>query len=129
MESIRQLGIINAVLISVDLSTRSTPSTMANLLTLIEVFADLRQSCFLCFTKWNVNGVVADWLTPLKTYMRKNRRVNDPTKLKGDPPSYAEMYKAYTAYVARSMSNEQDGGGFAKLATFLAFFESRVVWM
>lgn len=51
-ETITKLKVINNILISFDTNTRATPATMANQLTLIELFRDLRNSCFLILTKW-----------------------------------------------------------------------------
>jgi hypothetical protein len=41
-ESILKLRLINNIIISYDLNTRATPATMANQLTLVELFAELK---------------------------------------------------------------------------------------
>jgi hypothetical protein len=41
-ESILKLQLINNIIISYDLNTRATPATMANQLTLVELFAELK---------------------------------------------------------------------------------------
>lgn len=127
-ESIRQMGIINNILISNDLTSRSTPAATANLLTLCELFTTLRRSCFVVFTKWNTNAVLSEWNLPLKKWVKKYRRARSLDRITTDPPSYEELYRAYCTYLLRSLNNRQDGGAFAKVAMFLSFFESRVIW-
>lgn len=128
-ESVRSMGVINVVLLSFDTSTRTTPAMMANQLTLMELFSEIRRSCFLCFTKWNTNSVISEWNVPLNRWIRKWRRVKNIEDITEDPPSYTTMYEAYSMYLIRTLVNGQDGGAFAKLVTFLSFFESRCVWM
>lgn len=128
-ESVHRMGIINNILISMDLASRQTPAAMANQLTLMELFSEVRTSCFLILTKWNTNSVQAEWNKPLRTWMRKWRRAKQLQDISEDPPSYHEMYQAYCSYIVTSMNNEEDGGSFSKMGTFLAFFESRVLWM
>mmetsp|Transcript_4345 Transcript_4345/g.4878 ORF Transcript_4345/g.4878 Transcript_4345/m.4878 type:complete len:601 (+) Transcript_4345:277-2079(+) len=128
-ESVNKMGIINNVLISFDLANRQTPAVMANQLTLMELFGELRSSCFLIFTKWNTNSVQSEWNTPLKKWVRKWRRKRRIEDITEDPPSYPEMYKAYCDYIVSSLANQEDGGSFSKMGTFLAFFEARVLWM
>eukprot|EP00511_Aplanochytrium_stocchinoi_P003812 CAMPEP_0204823766 /NCGR_PEP_ID=MMETSP1346-20131115/1844_1 /ASSEMBLY_ACC=CAM_ASM_000771 /TAXON_ID=215587 /ORGANISM="Aplanochytrium stocchinoi, Strain GSBS06" /LENGTH=658 /DNA_ID=CAMNT_0051950555 /DNA_START=178 /DNA_END=2155 /DNA_ORIENTATION=+ len=128
-ESVNKMGIINNVLISFDLANRQTPAVMANQLTLMELFTELRRSSFLIFTKWNTNSVQSEWNTPLKKWVRKWRRTRRIEDIKEDPPSYHEMYQAYCNYIVSSMVNDEDGGSFSKMGTFLLFFEARVLWM
>ena len=128
-ESVYRMGIINNILISMDLASRQTPAAMANQLTLMELFSEVRTSCFLILTKWNTNSVQAEWNKPLRTWMRKWRRARNIEDITEEPPSYHEMYQAYCNYIVSSMNNEEDGGSFSKMGTFLAFFESRVLWM
>lgn len=128
-ESVHRMGIINNILISMDLASRQTPAAMANQLTLMELFSEVRTSCFLILTKWNTNSVQAEWNKPLRTWVRKWRKAKRLADIKEDPPCYHEMYQAYCSYIVTSMNNEQDGGSFSKMGTFLAFFESRVLWM
>ncbi|GBG30796.1 Immune-associated nucleotide-binding protein 7 [Hondaea fermentalgiana] len=127
-ESIRQMGIINNILVSNDLTSRSTPAATANLLTLCELFTSLRRSCFVVFTKWNTNAVLSEWNAPLKRWVKKYRRARSMDRITTDPPSYDELYRAYCNYLLKSLTNRQDGGAFAKVAMFLSFFESRVIW-
>ncbi|GBG28930.1 Immune-associated nucleotide-binding protein 7 [Hondaea fermentalgiana] len=127
-ESISKLRIINNVLISFDTNTRATPATMANELTLMELFGEMRQSCFLVFTKWNTNAVQVEWNTPLRKWCRRWRRADTIEEITEDPPSYADMYAAYTRYILEAMNNDEDAGAFSKMGTFLSFFEARVVW-
>jgi len=128
-ESILKLKVINNVLISFDLIQRATPATMANQLTLISLFDELRESCFLCFTKWNTNSVMSEWNTPLRLWIRKHRKAKTVEEISEDPPSYECMYQAYCTYIVSSLANEEDGGSFSKMGTYLAFFEARVLWM
>mmetsp|Transcript_14965 Transcript_14965/g.29117 ORF Transcript_14965/g.29117 Transcript_14965/m.29117 type:complete len:826 (+) Transcript_14965:128-2605(+) len=127
-ESISKLRIINNVLISFDTNTRATPATMANELTLMELFGEMRQSCFLVFTKWNTNAVQVEWNQPLRAWCRRWRRADTVEEIDEEPPSYADMYAAYTKYILRAMNNDEDAGAFSKMGTFLSFFEARVVW-
>ncbi|CAK9024831.1 BTB/POZ domain-containing protein KCTD7 [Durusdinium trenchii] len=128
-ESILKMGIINNILISFDVNARTTPAMMANQLTLIELFSELRRSCFLVFTKWNTNAVQVEWNKPLRDWVRKWKRARTEEEITEDPPSYEAMYKAYCRYVIEALANEMDGGAFSKMGTFLAFFEARVLWM
>jgi len=128
-ESIQTMGIINNILISYDLTSRTTPSSMANLLTLCEIFKFTARSCFVCFSKFNTNSVLSEWNMPLRKWIQKYRRTKNIEDIKTEPPTYAEMYDAYTQYLIKSLANKFDGGAFAKIATFLTFFESRVLWM
>eukprot|EP00510_Aplanochytrium_minuta_P000266 CAMPEP_0184022102 /NCGR_PEP_ID=MMETSP0954-20121128/10381_1 /TAXON_ID=627963 /ORGANISM="Aplanochytrium sp, Strain PBS07" /LENGTH=428 /DNA_ID=CAMNT_0026304363 /DNA_START=364 /DNA_END=1650 /DNA_ORIENTATION=- len=128
-ESILKLEVINNVLISFDLNLRATPATMANQLTLVTLFSELRQSCFLCFTKWNTNSVMHEWNFPLRVWVKKYRRAASVAEITEDPPSYEEMYQAYCTYIVSSLANEDDGGAFSKMGSYLAFFEARVLWM
>mmetsp|Transcript_16644 Transcript_16644/g.19972 ORF Transcript_16644/g.19972 Transcript_16644/m.19972 type:complete len:558 (-) Transcript_16644:1521-3194(-) len=128
-ESILKLEVINNVLISFDLNLRATPATMANQLTLIALFNELRPSCFLCFTKWNTNSVMHEWNTPLRLWVKKYRRAATVEEITEDPPSYEIMYQKYCTYIVSSLANEEDGGAFSKMGSYLAFFEARVLWM
>mmetsp|Transcript_1679 Transcript_1679/g.2640 ORF Transcript_1679/g.2640 Transcript_1679/m.2640 type:complete len:563 (-) Transcript_1679:618-2306(-) len=128
-ESILKMGIINNILISFDVNARATPAVMANQLTLMELFSELRRSCFLVFTKWNTNAVQVEWNKPLRDWVRKWKRARTIEEITEDPPSYEEMYKTFCRYVIDALANEMDGGAFSKMGTFLAFFEARVLWM
>lgn len=131
-ESILKLKVINTILLSFDLNQRITPAAMANQLTLIELFAELRSSCFVCFTKWNTNSVLSEWNQPLRAWIKRNRRrktVQEIEEANDPPPDYETMYQAYCAYVVASLSNNTDGGAFSKMGTYLGFFEARVLWM
>jgi len=127
-ESIRQMGIINNILISFDLQTRTTPSSIANHLTLCETFNELRRSCFVCFTKWNTNSVISEWNHPLKKWIRAHRRKRSIEAITKEPPSYEEMFRAYIAYLLKTLAGRDDGGALAKMVTFLTYFQSRVIW-
>jgi len=128
-ESVSKMMIINNILISFDTNTRGTPATMANQLTLMELFGELRHSCFLILTKWNTNAVQVEWNRPLRTWTKKWRRARSIDEITEDPPSYAEMYEAYTKYILDALNNDEDAGAFSKMGTFLSFFQARVLWM
>jgi len=128
-ESILKMGIINNILISFDVNSRTTPAVMANQLTLMELFTELRRSCFLVFTKWNTNAVMVEWNTPLREWVRKWKRAKTREEITDPPPSYEEMYKSFCRYVISALSEDSDGGAFSKMGAFLAFFEARVLWM
>jgi len=128
-ESVTRMKIINNILISFDTNTRATPATMANQLTLMELFGEIRQSCFLILTKWNTSAVQCEWNTPLRKWTRKWRRAQTVEEITEEPPSYQVMYEAYCEYILAAMNNDEDAGAFSKMGTFLAFFQARVLWM
>lgn len=98
------MGIINNVLISFDVQARANPASMANQLTLIELFSELRRSSFLVFTKWNTSSVAVAWNTPMRDYMRKWKRAKTLEEITEDPPSYEVMYTAFCKYVGFATS-------------------------
>ncbi|GBG34330.1 BTB/POZ domain-containing protein KCTD12 [Hondaea fermentalgiana] len=128
-ESVLQMGIINNILISFDVNSRTTPAMMANQLTLMELFSELRRSCFLVFTKWNTNAVQVEWNKPLRDWVRRWKRAETEEEIDEEPPSYEEMYRSFCQYVIGALANEMDGGAFSKMGTFLAFFEARILFM
>lgn len=128
-ESVLQMGIINNILISFDVNSRTTPAMMANQLTLMELFSELRRSCFLVFTKWNTNAVQVEWNQPLREWVRRWKRAGSIEEITEDPPTYEDMYRAFCQYVISALANEMDGGAFSKMGTFLAFFEARILFM
>jgi len=127
-ESINRMRIISNILISMDTASRATPSTMANQLTLIELFGELRESCFLVLTKWNSAGVQASWLPQLRTWTRRWRRARSMDEITEEPPSYEEMYSSYCNYIMAAMNNNEDAGAFSKMGTLLSWFSSRVIF-
>ena len=128
-ESISKMRIINNVLISFDTNTRATPATMANQLTLMELFGELRQSCFLILTKWNSAGVQSSWLPHLRAWIRKWRRAKSVEEITEAPPTYQAMYESYCNYIMEAMNNDEDAGAFSKMGTFLSFFQGRIIFM
>merc|ERR1712232_288895 len=101
------MGVINNILISFDTNNRATPASMANQLTLMELFSEIRDSCFLLLTKWNTNSVQSEWNAPLRTWTRKWKRAKTLEEITEDPPSYHELYEAYCNYIVRAMNNEE----------------------
>jgi len=127
-ESILKMGIINNILISFDVNARISPPMMANQLTFVELFSELRRSCFLVFTKWNTNSVQVAWNKPLRDWVRRWKRADTEEEITESPPSYEDMYRAFCRYVIDALANEEDGGAFSKTGTLLSFFESRVIF-
>jgi len=127
--AVQKMGVINNVLIAFDLSARATPAAMANQITLTNLFQELQRTCFACFTKWNTNSVMSEWNHPLKNWMRRWRKANSVEEITEDPPSFSELYAAYTDYLKNSLSMDVEDTAFGKISTHLAFFESRLIWM
>jgi len=95
----------------------------------MELFSDLKRSCFLVFTKWNTNAVQVEWNTPLREWVRRWKRAGSVEEITEDPPSYEDMYHAFCTYVIDALANEMDGGAFSKMGAFIGFFEARVLFM
>jgi len=72
---------------------------------------------------------MSEWNIPLKKWVRKFRRVRSIDQINVEPPSYEEMYRCYCQYLLKSLSQKEDGGAFAKIATLLTYFESRVLFL
>ncbi|GBG34831.1 SH3KBP1-binding protein 1 [Hondaea fermentalgiana] len=126
--AINRMQVISNVLMAMDLRERATPAIVGNYLTFTELFQELQSTCFLCFTKWNSNNVMAEWNKPLYKWRRRWRKASSIEEITEEPPSYAELYEAYTVYLTDALAGDSEDTAFAKLVSVLAFFDSRIVW-
>mmetsp|Transcript_9935 Transcript_9935/g.19497 ORF Transcript_9935/g.19497 Transcript_9935/m.19497 type:complete len:835 (-) Transcript_9935:5-2509(-) len=127
-EAIMRMKVISNVLMAMDLRDRATPAVVGNYLTFTELFTELQGTCLLCFTKWNTNNVMAEWNKPLRAWRRKWRRAKTIEEITEPPPSYIDLYEAYTNYLNESLAEDLEDTAFAKLVSVLSFFDSRIVW-
>lgn len=118
------------ILFTLDMEDRQNAPTVANLLTLVELFRPVAPACFLCLSKWNTNAVQAEWNRRLLTWARRHKRAEDASEVAAapPPPSPDEMMADYAAYVDSNFSQDAEAEAKAKLKLLLESFQGRVVW-